>query len=195
MNKDSILQKEFKEKDVQRMRNIITKKYNDKTITQIGYTKSVNKHIEGDVWEENGKKWTIKGGIKQTVTRFDELKRLVIVPIVCPNCNKPMRSSHVNKVMWSIHKMCLDCVVGMETKLKKDGKYQEYEKNMIINGIRSHIRDLETALLDISLNGINESYVTEAGDIEEWKGNNNHHQQIIIELQNYIQKLKDITDS
>ena len=42
------------------MRNIITKDYSAKTSTQIGYTKEYVEHKEGDVWEENGKQWTIK---------------------------------------------------------------------------------------------------------------------------------------
>jgi len=195
MENESKLIKDWKERDVQRMRNIITKKYGDKTVTQVGYTKPQIDHKEGDIWEENGKKWTVKSGIKQTITRFDELKKAVMLPLVCPKCTKPMNVSHANKKMWSIHKMCLSCVVDMETKLKKDNKYQEYEKNMIINGIRTHIKELEAALLDISLNSNNESYVTEAGDIEQWKGNDDVRQRIIIELTEYIQKLKEATDS
>ena len=72
---DSMLKREFRERDVQRMRNIITKDYTAKTVTQVGYSKAQVDHKEGDVWEENGKKWTIKNGIKQTVTRFDKLKQ------------------------------------------------------------------------------------------------------------------------
>ncbi len=77
---DNMLKREFKERDVQRMRNIIKKEYTAKTVTQVGYTKTQTEHKEGDVWEENGKKWTIKNGIKQTVTRFDELKKVINLP-------------------------------------------------------------------------------------------------------------------
>jgi predicted fused transcriptional regulator/phosphomethylpyrimidine kinase len=59
------------------MRNIITKDYTAKTVTQVGYSKAQVDRKEGDVWEENGKKWTIKNVIKQTVTRFDELKKVI----------------------------------------------------------------------------------------------------------------------
>jgi len=61
------------------MRNIITKDYNAKTTTQIGYTKVQAERKEGDVWEEGGKQWTLKNGIKQTVTRFDEIKKSHII--------------------------------------------------------------------------------------------------------------------
>jgi hypothetical protein len=53
---ESKLQRDFKEKDVQRMRNIITKDYGAKTTTQVGYTTSYIEHKEGDIWEEQGKK-------------------------------------------------------------------------------------------------------------------------------------------
>ena len=39
MSNDNVLKKEFNTRDVQRMRNIITKDYSAKTSTQIGYTK------------------------------------------------------------------------------------------------------------------------------------------------------------
>jgi len=195
MNNESMMQREFKERDIQRMRNIIKKDYTAKTGTQIGYSKTQENYEEGDILEENGKQWTIKNGIKQTVTRFDELKRSVNLPLVCPSCKKPMKIFHANKVMWSIHKMCLDCVIDMETELKKQGKFEEYSKNMKINGIKVHIKELEDALLDLSLNGGDEQFVTEAGDIEIWKGNDAARQQLIQELQEYIEKLKDITSS
>ena len=52
---ESKLQREFNQRDVQRMRNIITKDYNARTTTQIGYTKAQTERKEGDVWEEGGK--------------------------------------------------------------------------------------------------------------------------------------------
>jgi hypothetical protein len=36
---ESVLKKEFKEKDVQRLRNLVQGKYGEKTSTSIGYTK------------------------------------------------------------------------------------------------------------------------------------------------------------
>ncbi len=96
---DNLLKREFKTRDVQRMRNIITKNTSDKTGTQVGYTKAYEDHKEGDVWEERGKKWTIKNGIKQTVTRFDSIKKKIFAPITCPNCNKPMTKGQLDKYM------------------------------------------------------------------------------------------------
>lgn len=187
---ESKLQREFKERDVQRMRNIIRKEYTAKTTTQIGYTKTQVDHKEGDVWEENGKKWTIKNGIKQTITRFDELKKVINLPLTCPNCGKAMKNHTLNKKMWSIHKKCFDCVIIHETELKRQGKFEEYAKNLIFGGFKQYIKDLEDALMDFT-NEVDDQFVTEQGDIEVWKGKGVDKSEIVKEIQNHIKELKD----
>jgi hypothetical protein len=67
---DNVLKKEFQEKDVQRLRNLMTGKYGEKTTVGAGYTKQKEFHEEGDIWEEDGRQWTIKNGIKQNVTKL-----------------------------------------------------------------------------------------------------------------------------
>lgn len=196
MANESMLQKDFKQRDVQRMRNLITKNYGDKTVTQAGYTKEYTERKEGDVWEENGKTWTIKNGLKQTITRLDSIKKSIMLPLTCPNCSKPMKNDTLNKKMWPIHKMCFDCVITMETKLKREGKFEEYERNMTRKGIETYIKELEEALLELSLSTTeDESIVTESGDIEHWVGGNIDKQKILQDLQEHIQKLKDIVNS
>ena len=192
--KESMLQKDFKSRDVQRMRNLITKNFGDKTVTQAGYTKAIIEHKEGDIWEENGKNWTIKNGLKQTITRLDNIKKSMLLPIVCPNCSKAMANDKLNKKMWPIHKMCFDCVITMETKLKREGKFEEYLRNMVHSGIRTHIKEMEDMLLEMALGISKESFVTEAGDIEEWRGGNIDTTKIVEDLQDYIQSLKDIVN-
>jgi len=186
---DNLLKKEFKTRDVQRMRNIITKNTGDRTGVQVGYTKAYEDYKEGDVWEERGKKWTIKNGIKQTVTRFDNIKKKIFQPITCPTCHKPMTKGHIDKYMFSIHQKCSDCVFDHETKLKVQGKYQEYERNIIKQGVRYHIKEMEGVLLELLMNH-GEQFVTENGEIEEWKGKG-LNEQFVKDIQEYIQKLKD----
>jgi hypothetical protein len=187
---DNLLKKEFKTRDVQRMRNIITKKTGDKTGVQVGYTADYVEHKEGDIWEERGKKWTIKNGLKQTVTRFDTIKKQIFTPITCPNCNRPMSKGYLDKYMFSIHQKCSDCVIDYETKLKVKGEYKEYERNMLKQGVQYHIKEMENVLLELLMNQSGESFVTEAGHIEEWKGKGTDNQ-FVQDIQEYIQKLKD----
>lgn len=186
---DNLLKKEFRTRDVQRMRNIITKKAGDKTGVQVGYNADYVERKEGDVWEERSKKWTIKNGLKQTVTRFDDIKKKIFTPITCPNCNKPMSKGNIDKYMFSIHQKCSDCVFEYETKLKIRGEYKEYEQNMIKQGVVYHIKEMENVLLELLMGQSGEQYVTEGGDIEEWKGKSLDNQ-FIKDIQEYIQKLK-----
>lgn len=192
---DNMLKREFKTRDVQRMRNILTKDYGAKTGVQIGYTKENTERKEGDVWEERGKQWTIKNGIKMTVTKLDVVKKALQMPLVCPTCHQPMNKSRLDKVMYSIHKQCSDCVIKHETELKRQGKFEEYQQNINKQSVAYHIKEMENVLLELALNQSDESFVTEAGDIETWKGKGIDTQQIIQDIQEYIQKLKDVISS
>ena len=188
---ESKLQREFRERDVQRMRNIITKDYNAKTQSQVGYSKEYIERNEGDIWEENNKTWTIKNGIKMTVSKLDDIKKILQLPLICPKCSKHMKNFELNKKMYSIHKMCFDCVIEFETKLKMLGTYKEYERNIIDKGLDVYIKELEDFLLELALNDNNESFVTEAGDIEKWSGGNIDKKTIMNDLVEYINSLKE----
>jgi len=192
---ESKLQREFRERDVQRMRNLITKDYGAKTGVQIGYTKEYVERKEGDVWEENQKTWTIKNGIKMTISKLDSVKKILQLPLVCPKCNKHMKNFEMNKKMYSIHKMCYDCVIKFETELKRLGKYKEYERNMIQKGVNVYIKELEDFMLELAITDSDESFVTEAGDIEKWSGGNFDKQTLIKDIAEYIKSIKDLNNS
>ena len=184
--KDSTLKKEFKQRDVQRMRNIITGKTGDRTQILGGWENKIEEHKEGDTWEEDGKKWTIKNGIKQSITKLDKFKHLVSMPLTCPTCKKPMKADELNKKMYSIHKMCLNCVVDMEAKLKLEGKYEQYEKNILNMNKNASLEEFEMAL-DSWLEE-KDTFVTEQGDIESWQGGDKT--QIYQELKKKIEEFR-----
>ena len=163
-----MLNKEFKRKDVERMRNLIKGKSGESSELQVGYTKSQEQHKEGDIWEEKGKKWIIKDGIKQTYTKLDEVKKAAILPLFCPSCGGIMKKRNDTK-MYNIHKMCFDCVIDMEHKLKIEGKYEQYERDMLANNAEDYIKDLELYLLE-ALNSSNDQFISERGEVERWKG-------------------------
>ena len=68
-----MLKKEFSKKDVNRMRNLITGKTDVSSEVQSGYQRQIKEYKEGDVWVEGKKTWTIKNGIKQTVSKLDKI--------------------------------------------------------------------------------------------------------------------------
>lgn len=166
--KESTLKKEFKKSDVQRMRNIITGKTGDRTQVLGGWESKIEEHKEGDTWEENGKKWNIKNGVKQSITKLDKFKHLISLPLTCPNCKKPMKADDITKKMYSIHKMCLNCVIDMEAKIKLEGRWDDYAKNIINSNKNASLEEFEQAL-DSWLEE-KDTFVTEQGDIESWQG-------------------------
>jgi hypothetical protein len=165
-----MLNKEFQKKDVERLRNLVKGKYGDKTTVGIGYTKKYEVHSEGDIWEENNRTWTIQNGIKQNVTKLDRAKALYSMPILCPKCTKPMRT-HIDKPFYDTHKQCLNCVTDFETKIKSEGKWEEYINQIHNDKIDSLINDFRDWSQE-ELKESNESFITEAGDVEKWSGGN-----------------------
>jgi hypothetical protein len=189
MAQESNLKKEFSKKDVARLRNLITGKTGDKTQVQTGYEKKIEDHKEGDTWEEEGKTWTIKNGIKQTVTKLDVMKKMLSLPLCCPNCKKPMKSFDINKKMYTIHQMCFDCVVEMESKIKQQGKWEEYESGIMNANKNATLEDVEKAI-DYWFEMQDESFVSENGEIESWKGGDKT--KVYAQIKENLQKIKAI---
>jgi IS1 family transposase len=190
MSKETTLKKEFSERDLQRIRNLATKKVNDKTVTSVGYSKAEEFHEEGDVWEENGRTWTIKNGIKRTVRKTDAHT----VPFLCPKCSKPMKHQF-DKRMYAIHQMCLHCTTEMESELKMQGKYEEYERDMIRKNAQYFVENIESGVDQFLDDLINETYVMEDGTIQNWVGNGLNKQEVKQQILEKIQKIKAQTQS
>jgi len=164
-----MLKKEFNKKDVNRARNLIMGKTGASTGTQIGYKKIKKEYKEGDIWTENKKTWTIKNGIKQTVSKLDKIKKEVFMPLCCPKCNKVMKN-RFDKPNYKIHKMCYNCVIDFEGKLKHiPEKYEKYIKELEIKNKLSKMDEIESYLLDM-VNISNEGFISEDGVIEKWVG-------------------------
>ena len=163
-----MLKKEFKRKDVDRARNLIMGKSGASSETQVGYNKKRIEYKEGDVWKENGKTWTIKDGIKQTISKLDAIKKEVFMPLCCPKCGKVMKCQ-LDKPNYKIHKMCFNRVVEFEGKLKLRGEYDSYIKKLQLKNRLTKINEIENMFLDLA-NQSNEGFISEQGEIERWKG-------------------------
>jgi hypothetical protein len=188
--KDNVLKKEFSKNDVQRVRNLVQGKYGDKTVQSVGYSKKQEFHKEGDVWEEDGRKWTIKDGIKQNITKLDKAKQAHVMPMFCPSC-KTMMKKTFDKEYYLIHQKCFDCVIEFETELRRLGKFEEYQtaiQNAEIDGYIANLKSWVEDELTIS----NNSFVTENGDVERWVGDLDKEKvkQSLDESIEYLESLK-----
>jgi hypothetical protein len=128
--------------NVRRKINEVMKKTDERIV--VGWRPELaEKRNEGDVWEDlDGKKWTIKNGIKQNVTKLDTAK----TPWFCPECQKSM-SHRLDDKFWNIRGKCFDCIIKEETKLRTEGKWEEYEKRKLqqnyVASLKDHINQLQ----------------------------------------------------
>ena len=163
-----MLKKEFKRKDVDRARNLLTGKSGASSETQVGYKKKRVDYKEGDVWVENKKTWTIKDGIKQTISKMDAIKKEIFMPLCCPKCSKVMKK-RLDKPNYKVHKMCFDCVIDYEHKLRIEGNYDDYIKKLRLKNRLTEIDETENMFLELA-NQSNEGFISEHGEVERWKG-------------------------
>ncbi len=187
---DNVLKKEFREKDVQRIRNIYNKKANNSTTIGIGYEKKEEFHKEGDEWYEDGRLWVIKDGIKQNLTKLDKAKQSYLLPLFCPKCGKVMKNRN-DSDFFKIHKMCFNCVIEMEHQLKKEGKWEEYENKIHNDEIDNQIREFKIWIKEKTQES-NNSFFSEDGKLEKWSGELNldkvdEYTESVI---NYLESLK-----
>ena len=166
----SVLKKEFGKKDVQRMRNIISGNTGAATQTLAGWEKKYIDHTEGDVWEENGKTWAIKNGIKRTVSKLAKFKDTNVMPLTCPQCSEPLaRQSEYVKHMYKLARKCPKCVTKEETNMKLAGTFDEYAKNMYFKNHLHMLDQTEKEFNDFVNNGF-EKIMSETGEVESWDG-------------------------
>ena len=191
MSKDNVLKKQFQEKDVQRLRNLVQGKHADKSQVSIGYSKGQEgPHVEGDIWTEADKTWTIKDGIKQNVTKLDSAREAVNFPIFCPSCKKPMKP-HLDKKWYNMYKRCYNCQVDFEFEIRKQGLWEEYEKLIFNSDIDGMIEQFSMWINEEIDNESNQGFITEAGDVEKWVGSaKNKLLESKEEAIKYLQSLK-----
>tara|TARA_Y100000385_G_scaffold263548_1_gene296131 strand:- start:620 stop:1198 length:579 start_codon:yes stop_codon:yes gene_type:complete len=184
------LKKEFQEKDVQRLRNIIQGKYGESTRSSVGFTNPQEFYSEGDIWERDGRTWTIKNGIKQNITKLDKAKKAHVMPLLCPKCKKVMKNRN-DKPFYNIHKMCFNCVIDFEHELKKTGKWEDYERGIKNDEIDNRIKEFKLWVKEKIEEG-NESFVSESGEVEKWVGKVNitKVEEHIEDVVKYLESLK-----
>ena len=161
------MRKSISESKVQRMRNLASGNYNAKSNIRSGYTTKRVIRKEGDVWEERGKTWTIKDGLKQTVNKLDESRKKNETPLCCPKCNKRMKKIH-DKFAYSHFKFCMDCLVDYECEIQRYGNWKEYEKQIRLANFESWLKEQKEEYKDFLNTRESKTMISEHGDIEDW---------------------------
>ena len=95
------------------------------------------------------------------------------------------------KKMYKIHGFCFDpCTVEMEAKLKDAGLYEQYEKRMMQGNMKVFIKDIESWVENL-INTSQNSFVTEQGDIENWKSSNSKQKELLENVKEYTKRLQE----
>jgi hypothetical protein len=129
--------------NVRRKLNEVMKKTDERIV--VGWRPGLDDYKEGDVWEDNdGRQWTIKGGIRQRVTKLDAAK----TPWWCPECQKTM-SHRLDTKYWNLHGKCMDCVIKYETELRRTGQWKEYEEKKMKANYLASLKDRIAFLEDL----------------------------------------------
>lgn len=186
--KENVLKKEFKEKDIERVRNIVKGKTGDRTTISVGYQKTTEDHKEGDIWIEDDKKWTIENGIKVNITKLDKAVHTTNLPLFCPSCKTVMKPS-IDRLIFLQHNTCMNCLTKKETQLKLEGKWEQYQQEIINNDIDNYINEVNEYYNDLI--NKNDIFITEDGLEEKWSNiNTEFFESLREEAIKHLQSLK-----
>lgn len=141
--------------------------------TTVGYQSKEEDRKIGDKWiDNNGIQWEQKDGYKVSSAKALEAVMAAIkalkMPSTCPKCNNEMKNNQYNKKMWSIHKMCFDCVIDMEHEHRINGTYEQYEKDLMRKNIEAWLRDAKAEMGAIKELLTKAEFVNSDGTVEKW---------------------------
>lgn len=160
---------------------------------------------DGEIWEEkdiNGDVtcwWRQEGSTKVKYHRHpelsDEMQRVLQELKSFPNCRheecKTKKPSRLDMKMRSIHGMCFDCVIEMETemKIKDPAKFRQYALDKMKNNAIGFFADAdkEVEVIKESLGNIN--YTTSDGETETWSSDNK--EALVKRVEEDYQKFKE----
>lgn len=186
-------------RNTQAVQQMLAGTHKSQTKTVVGFTPP-DSHIVrqiGEYWEERDMYgevkciWEQKDGYRiKHAPNYKAFEQLRIEMREYPNCFgldcKTKTKTRLDERFRNIHGMCGDCVAKMETKLKIEGKYEEYEREKMKANANAFFSsaDVEIERLTESLaSGSGVAYAD--GSIEKWLGDTGLANQIAEEYQQF----------
>ena len=152
--------------NVKAIKEMLAGKHKTQTRKSFGFTTSAEPTRKvGDEWIEtnaNGTKIKVTQQegfrVKEPVNSIrDQINEILRMPDTCPECNNNMHSDEkrLNEKFWKTHKTCFDCVITMETKLRAEGKFEEYARKKMYENAKSFFKtaDEEVNVIKEALSG------------------------------------------
>jgi hypothetical protein len=93
---------------------------------------------EGDEWtDSNGKRWTVKNGIKQSISKTAKFR----MPWWCPKCQKAM-NHRFDRKFWNLYGYCYNCAIEEHTKMRIEGTWDVFERKTIRENEKAYLKTL-----------------------------------------------------
>jgi len=171
--------------NIKAIRQMVDGTHWTQTRTKVGFTDTEvsaekNKKREvGDIWEEYDEYgnvvciWEQKKGyrVRSGVLR-DEVQAIRDYLNAYPNCLPDCKTTECTKLDQRFRAKfgrCADCQFRMETKMKLEGTYEEYEKSQMLANAEAFFRTADVEVESVSNQLAGElHYANVGGDVEKW---------------------------
>lgn len=174
--------------------------------TMVGYTNTTPLIIRniGDVWEEkdiDGKVIAIweqhDGFLSKKTPTSDVMAETRLELNSFPNCRKAVceciNPTRLDKVFRNKMGMCANCVAEYEDILKLTGKFDEYQKNKMLDNVDKFFNDSDQYIDELVTNiESGTAFVVEGGDIEKWSKDKAAAARIKADYEDYKQYVKEV---
>ena len=169
-----VIYNSFMQSNRERIKQLLNGDY---TSNKVGYTPDLlnSNYKEGDIIKsENGDEWEIKNGV-----RVKKAKEATIIHReICKECGKDIRFSDMYRLdiqTWRPTGLCFDCFYKNETRLKEEGKWEEFNKRRNLEYEISYIKDCLSKFkeaLDWCIEKKDKpiEFYNSDGSVEKWEG-------------------------
>ena len=88
---------------------------------------------------------------------------------------------------------CFDCQLKLESKLKREGKFDDWLRNKSLENQRAFLRDVEQAYEEELLRDpeVEQFVMNGEGELETWLKDKDYTEKQRAEVKDYIEKLRE----
>ena len=146
----------------------------ERPFTQVGWVGDVTDRKEGEKWTDSqGRSWIKKNGYKKRINNVGKID-VNKTRLLCSECDRDMKwGNYLDDKIFPKTGRCYECNSVFESKLKVEGKFEDYEKIKVLKNQRGFCLDFKSKLEETIHHLKNSSddivYLNEDGSKEVWK--------------------------
>ena len=141
---------------------------------QVGYTtdSDITSRKEGEIWiDAKGKKWIKKNGFKKAINNISS-STVDVIKQTCKDCRMEIKwGNRYDQIFFNKTGRCQECVAKFESKLRLEGKYDDYEQKKLLQNQLSQAREFRTKVqesFDFVSSHEKISFPNSDGTLDEW---------------------------